>query len=870
MDFRERVTPPHCRLQLWFALVGFLIPWSQAGKPCELRPEQFRSSLVLQGVQFDGAYALSLHEGLDCLREITTPRGPVNQSLNAIADFYEQFYAFRYICIDPPASSQSQAAPFDFGVYGSPRGGGSSAKDAKIDIWFLRSNSLFTRLRDAHVDWRNGGTKADTVLNQFIFILQNDATTSPVRMEVSARSAAAVDGFADPRFSCDGMEIESIDGMKPMQWLQLHVLENPAFHYAYKSLGSRANRMLKSARVGFAWLGSRVGDVSSLTPSVEVRFKNGQTTTWSWTWLLLTRSLNACKKYDVNCVLDLLKIHSDRAFLYVIQHFTLPPRWEPQGPLKAAGTLHQNAVEALGQLQKAHQHDELVNAAPELPDDEMMKLLKEESGLRSFLKIPEERIPGTQAHYRAMPALDEASFPRRWLLDPALSPLGATYGYYQLQRDESGELFAVVKLTRFYLTEDESAGFQRVMEVQKVKEHQENMLKEVYDLSRTTSALSKREVEVDESEKLRAELAAVEEARKKARNFGEDLLEDACDRDMMALDNISGLCDEDRGTRKATLSGLEALEDVDTAKSRLAMLHRQLEGKLQKAEAAAAKRRAAEDVKRLKAAAEAARAAAAKEAAAKEAAAKEAAAKEAAAKEAAANEEAPDAAEEAPLPSARRRAKEGQKAAASVLEPPPPGKSVWEKVRLPLRFNSREDPDSEPANREVQNNYVISATVPGLDLDDLKLELGESSTLRVEGLRTPSSEEATLMRRRIAQKIRQIAKTSPEKFAMLVKAIPQVSEDAYIELGQGEFGRFAETFRLPRDVDVENIDASYRDGVLQIVLPKIQRQLPDQLARGRNLGRGPLRREMHPGLGQGAAGPWGGALFGGHDDFFRW
>lgn len=47
-------------------------------------------SLVLQGVQFDGAYALSLHEGLDCLREITTPRGPVNQSLNAIADFYEQ------------------------------------------------------------------------------------------------------------------------------------------------------------------------------------------------------------------------------------------------------------------------------------------------------------------------------------------------------------------------------------------------------------------------------------------------------------------------------------------------------------------------------------------------------------------------------------------------------------------------------------------------------------------------------------------------------------------------------------------------------------------------------------------------------------
>lgn len=29
-------------------------------------------------------------------------------------------------------------------------------------------------------------------------------------------------------------------------------------------------------------------------------------------------------------------------------------------------------------------------------------------------------------------------FPRRWLPDPALSPLGSTYGYYQLQRQESG------------------------------------------------------------------------------------------------------------------------------------------------------------------------------------------------------------------------------------------------------------------------------------------------------------------------------------------------------------------------------------------------------------------------------------------------
>jgi len=363
------------------------------------------------------------------------------------------------------------------------------------------------------------------------------------------------------------------------------------------------------------------------------------------------------------------------------------------------------------------------------------------------------------------------------------------------------------------------------LKVQKVKEHQENMLKEVYDLSRTTSALSKRDVDVDESEKLRAELAAVEEARKKARNFGEDLLED-----MMALDNLSGLAAEDRSTRKATLSGIEGLlQDVDTAKSRLAMLHRQLEGKLHKAEDLASKKRQAKELAKLAANAKAR-----------------------------SNAEATPEAE--PTPQATQATPQ---APAQVLEPPAPGKGVWEKVRLPLRFTSREEPKS----------YVISATVPGLDLEDLKLELGDASTtLLVEGLRIPSKKESALMRKRIAQKIRQVAQTSPEKFAMLVKALPEVTEDAYLELGQGEFGRFAETFRLPKDVDVENIEASYTDGVLRIVLPKIQIQPQSDgwsfpTGHPARLRRAP---QGHPGLGRGAAGPWGGSLFGGHDDFFRW
>ncbi|CAJ1332311.1 unnamed protein product [Effrenium voratum] len=114
--------------------------------------------------------------------------------------------------------------------------------------------------------------------------------------------------------------------------------------------------------------------------------------------------------------------------------------------------------------QSAHE-SALTNVAPEFPDDTMLQRLQEDEGLRSLLRIEEHQVPGTKAHAKqaksARSAAAEPSevFPRRWLLDPALSPMGASYGYAQLQRGPEGELFAVMKFPRFYLTPDESGGF---------------------------------------------------------------------------------------------------------------------------------------------------------------------------------------------------------------------------------------------------------------------------------------------------------------------------------------------------------------------------------------------------------------------------
>eukprot|EP00442_Polarella_glacialis_P045748 CAMPEP_0115130142 /NCGR_PEP_ID=MMETSP0227-20121206/52274_1 /TAXON_ID=89957 /ORGANISM="Polarella glacialis, Strain CCMP 1383" /LENGTH=630 /DNA_ID=CAMNT_0002535273 /DNA_START=85 /DNA_END=1978 /DNA_ORIENTATION=+ len=347
---------------------------------------------------------------------------------------------------------------------------------------------------------------------------------------------------------------------------------------------------------------------------------------------------------------------------------------------------------------------------------------------------------------------------------PETTPPTANPGHYVTEAGTDPEDQPPLKRTKSQIA--------TTLKVQRVKQHQDDLSKEILDLRRTASALAQRDVPEGEAEKLKAELDAVDTARKRAVNFGEDLVED-----LLLLDNLSGLSPEDRSTRKATISGIEGLlQDLDSAKSRLAGLHNQLEGKLKGVEVQHAAEEAAQEKARRAERAEKAAAA---------------------------------------LPRLPPTTQEGREAAKTALEPPPPGKEVWSQVRLPLRFHSSEEPDQ----------YTILATVPGLDLEELKLELGDEqgSTLQVQGLRVPSPQEAASMRRKIALKIQQIAKNSPEQFSRLCVSISQVAADGYLELGQGEFGRFSETFRMPEDVDVDGIDASYRDGVLRIVLPKLLR-----------------------------------------------
>ncbi|NNG12350.1 MAG: Hsp20/alpha crystallin family protein [Halobacteria archaeon] len=96
--------------------------------------------------------------------------------------------------------------------------------------------------------------------------------------------------------------------------------------------------------------------------------------------------------------------------------------------------------------------------------------------------------------------------------------------------------------------------------------------------------------------------------------------------------------------------------------------------------------------------------------------------------------------------------------------------------------------------REDEERYVLTADLPGIDRKDVEITVNDG-VLSFKGQRTTVSEEVQDNYRRR-------------------------------ERTQGEFLR---QFTLPETADVENISASARDGVLEIVIPKQTRPQPQKI-----------------------------------------
>ena len=100
--------------------------------------------------------------------------------------------------------------------------------------------------------------------------------------------------------------------------------------------------------------------------------------------------------------------------------------------------------------------------------------------------------------------------------------------------------------------------------------------------------------------------------------------------------------------------------------------------------------------------------------------------------------------------------------------------------------------------QEQDENYVLSALVPGLKAEDLNIQVLED-VIRIEGEYTRSSP---------------VDNSDENKY--LVRELPS--------------GAFTRTLRLPAAIDAEQVDAQIADGVLTLTLPKAESARPKKIS----------------------------------------
>ncbi len=96
---------------------------------------------------------------------------------------------------------------------------------------------------------------------------------------------------------------------------------------------------------------------------------------------------------------------------------------------------------------------------------------------------------------------------------------------------------------------------------------------------------------------------------------------------------------------------------------------------------------------------------------------------------------------------------------------------------------------------ETDENYVVSADLPGLNKDDIQINV-EDNTLTIKG---------------------------EKKFE------EKVPRDKYIRV-ERHYGTFVRSFSLPQNVDSTQIKATFKDGILELTLPKREEAKPKRIA----------------------------------------
>jgi len=93
-----------------------------------------------------------------------------------------------------------------------------------------------------------------------------------------------------------------------------------------------------------------------------------------------------------------------------------------------------------------------------------------------------------------------------------------------------------------------------------------------------------------------------------------------------------------------------------------------------------------------------------------------------------------------------------------------------------------------------ENGLIVTAEIPGVQIGDIEISV-MNETLTVSGQRTPD----------------------------------EVGEGVRYHRRERGYGRFTRSLQLPYPVEAENVEATFRNGVLHITLPRAEEDKPRKI-----------------------------------------
>lgn len=130
--------------------------------------------------------------------------------------------------------------------------------------------------------------------------------------------------------------------------------------------------------------------------------------------------------------------------------------------------------------------------------------------------------------------------------------------------------------------------------------------------------------------------------------------------------------------------------------------------------------------------------------------------------------------------------------------------------------------------KEAQDKYILEGELPGIEQKDVVIEFADEQTLTVKGRTEHVREEGD----RPSNEAKQIGAPGTQSSASSKEVTTTGSKDVAKQQGQPEHtywvsersvGEFARSFAFPGPVDHERVKASMKNGILSIVVPKMEK-----------------------------------------------